>query len=352
MAGLSRAGRTGALLINLGTPDAPQTREVRRYLRQFLSDPRVIDLPGPARWALLNLVILPSRPRKSAEAYRKVWGEQGSPLLSIGRQLLRGVAEQLSGIPVELAMRYGQPSIEAGLESLWSQGCQRVVALPLYPQYASSSTASTVAELYRVAATRLDPQSLHVLEPFFAEPSFIEAWGEVAGPILSEFEPDHVLFSYHGLPERQLKKSDPSGQNCLIAEGCCDQLTALNARCYRAHCLATSRALIQRLDLTEDNTSTSFQSRLGRTPWLRPFTDHVLPELAQSGIEKLAVMCPSFVADCLETLEEIGIRGKDMFVAAGGKDLRLVPSLNATPPWVDAVAGYIKQALPKDAEIV
>jgi len=336
---------TGLLLVNLGTPDAPDTPSVRRYLRQFLSDPRVIDINPVGRAALLNLVILPFRPSKSAEAYRKIWGTDGSPLLTHSRALTTAVRARLGdGWRVELAMRYGNPSIEASLTALRSAGCDRVVVLPLYPQYSSAATGSTVEEVCRVAGALWVTPMLTFVGAFYDDARFVDAFAAVGRPLLDTGRYDHVLFSYHGLPERQTQRTDETGAHCLRRTDCCDAIVAANRHCYRAQCFATTRALVAKLGLADGSYSTSFQSRLGRTPWIRPFTDEVVRELAQKGVKRLAIYSPSFVADCLETLEEIGLRAKEDFVAHGGEELTLIPSLNATAPWVEAVAGLALDA--------
>ena len=335
----------GLLLVNLGTPDEPTAPAVRRYLRQFLSDPRVLDIHPVGRAALLNMVILPRRPAQSAAAYRKIWDPtRGSPLLFHSQDLAQQVGERLgAGWRVELAMRYGNPSIEAALERLRATGADEIVVLPLYPQYAASSTGSSLEEVYRIAAARWNTPSIAAVPPFYDEESFIAAFAAVGRPVLEREKPDHVLFSFHGLPERHMRKSDESGRHCLASASCCDRVDGVNRNCYRAQCYATARALAAALALDEKGWSVSFQSRLGRTPWIRPYTDVVLDELAARGIKRLAVFCPAFVADCLETLEEIGIRAREQFRAAGGDDLFLVPSLNSSPGWVDAVVDLARR---------
>ena len=328
---------TGLLLINLGTPDAPTTPAVRRYLREFLSDPRVLDIGAVGRALLLNVIILPTRPGKSAHAYRQIWdAERGSPLLAHSKDLARGVAQALGDDwHVELAMRYGAPSIASGLEAL--RGCDRIVAMPLYPQHAASSTSTTNARVMELASASWDVAALDLVPAFHDDPAFIDAWVEVARPALDAANADHVLFSFHGLPERQIKKS---GDAACLTTGCCDRATTPRT-CYRAQCYATARALASRLAIA--SSTVCFQSRLGRTPWITPHTDVVLDELAAKGVKRLAVMCPAFVADCLETLEEIGLRARAQFKAAGGDELVLVPSLNATPKWIDAVAAIARR---------
>jgi len=335
--------RTGVLLVNLGTPDAPRPAEVRRYLREFLGDPRVLDMPALARWLLLHLVILPRRPRAAARAYAKIWTPQGSPLRVHGEALGAALARELGGdYVVALGMRYGRPSLREAAERLVEANVARILALPLFPQYSEAATGSAQAKL-REELARLESPPVSVLPPFYAEPRYVAALAEVTRPQLAAFGPDHVLFSYHGLPERQVRASDPTGSHCLAAPTCCDAISAPNARCYRAHCFATTRAVAGALRLAPGASSTSFQSRLGGTPWIRPFTDEVLPELAARGVRRLAVLCPSFVADCLETLEEIGIRAAEQWQALGGEALRLVPSLNAEPVWVRTIAAWVRE---------
>jgi ferrochelatase len=338
--------RTGILLVNLGTPDAPETAPVRRYLRQFLSDPRVIDIHPVGRAALLHLVILPFRPAKSAAAYRKIWTPEGSPLLVHGRALVDRVRERLPEVPVELGMRYGNPSIASAIAKLSEQRCDRLVVLPLYPHYAASSTGSTIAELARIVGELWTTPFTSVLPPFYDHPGFLAAFAAIARERFAGAAPDHVLFSFHGLPERQVVRcADP--RVCLASPSCCDAIVPANRNCYRAQCHVTARELASLLELGEqgERWSIAFQSRLGRTPWIKPYTDEVLPALAKRGVRKLAVMCPAFVADCLETLEEIGMRANEEFRAAGGQELVLVPSLNSHPLWVDAVEGMLRSAL-------
>jgi ferrochelatase len=331
---------TGLLLSNLGTPDEATTPAVRRYLKQFLSDPRVLDIGAVGRWALLNLFILPTRPAKSAAAYRKIWGE-GSPLLRHGRALQTAVQAKLgSEWLVELGMRYGEPSIEGALDRLRKRGVDRIVFFPLYPQYAASSTGSSIEELYRIAGTRWVTPTIATVEPFYDDAGFIRAFAEIGNETIGKANADYALFSYHGLPERQVVKTDDTGAHCLRSATCCDAIVEANRNCYRAQCYATTRAMVAAMKLAIPH-SVSFQSRLGRTPWIKPYTDLVLPELAQKGVKRPVVLCPAFVADCLETLEEIGVRANEQWRALGGDTLTLVPSLNASPTWVDAVVELV-----------
>jgi ferrochelatase len=329
--------RTGLLLINLGTPDAPTTSAVRRYLREFLGDPRVLDIHPALRALLLYLIILPRRPALSARAYASIWdAKRGSPLLYHSRDLAAAVAETLGADwHVELAMRYGEPSIGDALDAFARGDVERIVVLPLFPQYASSSTGTAQARVMELAGQRWNVPALDFVPAFYNDPGFVAAFEHVARPVLAEFRPDHVLFSFHGLPVRQIVKTDRDRTVCFQHKACCDQLT--NPHCYRAQSFATARALASRLEIAADRYTICFQSRLGRTPWIEPYTDHVIDRLGKSGTKRVAVLCPAFVADCLETVEEIGIRARAQFKAAGGDELILVPSLNATSPWVDAV---------------
>lgn len=334
----------GVLLINLGTPASPAVGDVRRYLREFLSDPRVIDLPAPARWLLLNLVILPFRPRQSAAAYRQIWTERGSPLLFHGQDLARKLHRTL-GAPVELGMRYQEPSIATALKKLGAHPpgkLAQIVALPLFPQFSGAAWASAVEKLHTEARLLEDLPPVEVVPPFYDAPAFVDALAATAIPHLAMFDAHKILMSFHGLPVRHLHKADlAGGQHCLSNPDCCDQMSPANHYCYRAQCHATARALARKLRLEDDAYEVTFQSRLGRTPWIEPHTDRRLAELPKEGVKRLLVLCPSFVADCLETLEEIGIRGRETFLAAGGEDLRLVPCLNSTQAWVDGVVKLV-----------
>jgi len=335
----------GLLLVNLGSPDEPTAPAVRRYLREFLSDPRVIDIHAAGRWLLLNLVILPFRPAKSAAAYRKVWLDDGSPLLVNSRALEREVRSRLgAGWKVELAMRYGKPSIADGLARLNAAAVDDIVVLPLYPQYAASSTGSTLEEVFDRSGERWVVPNLAIVPPFYDDAGYLDAFAAVGKPVLAADTYDHVLFSFHGLPERQVVKTDETGGHCLKSASCCDAIVPANRNCYRAQCYATARQLAGRLGLGAEGYGVSFQSRLGRTPWIRPYTDIVLPELAKKGKKRLAIFCPAFVADCLETLEEIGIRAREQWEGLGGERLTLVPSLNAVPEWSHAVAELARRA--------
>jgi ferrochelatase len=337
--------RRGILLVNIGTPDAPDTKAVRRYLRQFLSDPRVLDISAVGRFLLLNLVILPRRPAASARAYRKIWTDEGSPLLVHTRALALKLEAEL-GIPVRFAMRYQNPPLAEALESMADEGIDQVVVCGLYPQYASSAGGSTTEEVFRRGGERWNVPAVTILPAFYEHPGFIDAVAAQCAPTLETMKPDKLLMSFHGLPERHCTKSDPTGSHCLKRPGCCDAIVETNRHCYRAQCYATARALAARLQLQPDQWEVAFQSRLGRTPWIRPYTDVRLQELPQEGVKRVAVVCPAFVADCLETLEEIAIRAAQDFKAHGGDELRLIPCVNSTDTWVQGLARIIRDHTP------
>lgn len=339
--------RTAVLLVNLGTPRSTSVADVRRYLAEFLSDPRVLDIHPLARALLLHGIILRSRPRRSAAAYRQIWTDAGSPLLVESERLCQRVAVLLGdAFTVALAMRYGQPAIAPALEKLLADGPERLVVVPLYPQYASAATGSTLARVFEVL-DRIGPRErrpeVRTVPAFYDDPDWLAAWADVAGDELARFQPDHVLFSYHGLPERQVTALDPSNGHCLVSDDCCAAVGPHNRACYRAQCFATTRGLVSALGIGQTPHSTSFQSRLGRTPWIRPYTDEVLPELAQRGVKRLAVLCPAFVADCLETLEEIDIRLRDQWQGLGGEAMFRVPCPNAHESFAKAVAGWVRR---------
>lgn len=344
---MEHPANVGVLLVNLGTPDGPDTASVRRYLREFLMDPRVVDIPLAARWLLVHLIILPFRPARSAEAYQTIWTERGSPLLFHGQDLAVGVQQALgTSAQVRLAMRYGSPSIAAALDGFAADGVDRVLVLPLFPQYSSAAFGSAAAQVMTLAAERWNVPNVEILPPFFDDPAFIDASVAIAARSFTEAggseRLDHVLLSFHGVPERQCQRSDPTGAHCLVRPDCCEALVAANRHCYRAQCIATARAVATALELPADRWSVAFQSRLGRTPWIRPYTDEALAELGRRGAKRIAVLEPSFVADCLETTEEIGDRGRAIFREHGGEDLVLVPCLNAEPIWVEAVAAMLR----------
>lgn len=334
----------GVLLVNTGSPDSPDVPATRRYLRQFLSDARVIDMAPIARWLLLNLVILPFRPKHSAQAYRQVWTDKGSPLIVYCQEVCDSLRERLPDATIEIAMAYGNPSLPDAMDKLIKHGVARIVIVPLFPQYASATVGSVLELAYTTAARKLNVPALSVVPPYYNNAGYLDAWAEVAGPALDAFNPDYVVMSFHGLPERHIRNCDDSGSHCLQRDDCCDHYLEGNPSCYRAHCLVTAKGIAQRLRFNDAQFKVAFQSRLGRDPWLTPATDTTVVELAKRGIQRLAVLSPAFVADCLETLEEIGLRAKEDFIENGGSDFLLVPSLNSNPLWVKTLAALIEEA--------
>jgi ferrochelatase len=338
----------GVLLVNLGSPDSPSVTDVRRYLREFLMDGRVLDVNWVTRFCIVYFAILPSRPRQSAEAYHKIWTPAGSPLVVTSRKVATHLQAQVD-LPVELAMRYQSPSIPSAVRSLAAKGVDDLLLIPLFPHYAMSSFETAVERVKEVTA-RLAPQmKVQVEPPYFDQPDYIEALVASAGDFLQK-DFDHLLFSFHGVPERQIRKSDPTGGHCLTCENCCEVASPAHATCYRAQCFKTVDAFVKRSGLPRSKYSISFQSRLGRHPWLKPYTDLELPKLAANGVRKLLVICPAFVSDCLETLEEIGMRARQTFLEAGGTEFALIPCLNEHPLWLEALRKMVERFTDPAAE--
>lgn len=334
--------RVGVLLINLGTPAGPDKRSVRGYLAEFLSDPRVIDLPTPLRQILVYGIILPFRPRTSAHAYRQIWTKDGSPLLLYSQQLAHSLSAALGEtFAVELGMRYGNPGIAAALRRLRERGCQKLLILPLFPQYSSAATGSALAKTLEELQKNTDIPAVSWINSFFDHPGFIEAWRSLITRHTPAEEPEMWIFSYHGLPVRHLDKRGCATSECLARVDCA-RADDNNHLCYRRQCFTTSRLLAEALGLPPSRYRVAFQSRLGRTPWITPYTDHLLTELSDQGIKRIAIVCPSFVADCLETLEEIGIRARQQWQNLGGNHFNLLPCLNADDTWVKALSEIIK----------
>lgn len=337
--------KTGLLLINLGSPDAPEPRAVARYLREFLGDKHVITLPAPLRWLLVNAIIAPFRSKKSAHAYQQIWTEAGSPLVVTSRRLATKVGALLADrAVVALGMRYGNPTIELAFQELKAAGVGEVVVLPLYPQFAASSTVTAVEEALRVGEGLGFRGKIRVIEQFFAYPAFIESVASRTRQVLTDFQPQHLVISFHGLPNSAIGRACGSAPSCLASmssrEAECAEVGLANERCYRAHSYATARALVASLGLERGAYTVSFQSRLSQK-WIRPFTDEVIAKLALAKIKRVAVVCPSFVADCLETLEEIAMRLAEDFRAAGGEELRLVPCPNDGDDFAKALSDLV-----------
>jgi ferrochelatase len=334
----------GLILVNLGSPDSYQVKDVKKYLREFLMDERVIDAPYLVRKMIVEGLILPFRPAKSAEAYASVWMKNGAPL----KVLTEGFKEELQhlvDLPIAVAMRYGQPTPAAALQVIDSMAgdLQEVWIAPLYPHYAMSSYETALLYV-KNEIQKINPGlKLHILQPFYQEEGYIDSLAQSIQPYL-EAEFDHLLFSYHGLPVRHLRKSDPTGGHCYKTEGCCDRQSPAWQFCYKHQVIQTTKLTASQLGLTPARHSYSFQSRLGQDEWIKPFTIERLENFPKEGVKKLLVVCPAFVADCLETLEEMAIRGKETFMAAGGESFHLIPCLNTFSPWVKTFAGYCNEA--------
>ncbi|MEO6221011.1 MAG: ferrochelatase [Ginsengibacter sp.] len=340
---MSNAIRKGILLMNLGSPDSTEVGDVKKYLNQFLMDERVIDKSWLMRALLVKGIIIPFRAPKSAEAYKTIWTKEGSPLVVLTRQLQAALQNKIEE-PVEIAMRYGNPSPGAAFEALLQRepGIEEVIALPLYPHYAMSSYETAVEYTKEIYRKKKYSFRLNFVEPFYNETTYINALAEVFRPYLQN-EYGHLLFSYHGVPARHIRKSDVTGCHCLQVENCCEVASPAHAHCYRHQVFATTRLVTEKLNIPKEKYSVSFQSRLGKG-WLTPFTDIRLKEMPSEGIKKLLIVCPAFVSDCLETLEEIEIRGKEIFMESGGESFTMIPCLNTHPLWVKTVAGYVSDS--------
>lgn len=328
--------------MNLGSPDSTRVKDVRRYLNEFLMDERVIDMSYLARLLLVKGIIVPLRAPKSAAAYQSIWTKKGSPLTVISRQLEQAVQEQVKE-PVALAMRYGSPAPWTAYDELLKKvpDLEEVVLVPLYPHYAMSSYETAVEYAKEIHAKKKYKFRLTIIPPFYNEPVYLHALAESIKPFLQQ-EYDQILFSYHGIPERHVKKSDVTGSHCLKVNDCCNVDSPAHATCYRHQCFTTTRLTAEKLGIPASKYRLSFQSRLGRDPWLQPYTAERLAQLPGEGVKKLLVLCPAFVSDCLETLEEMGVEGKEIFLHAGGESFTLIPCLNIHPLWVRAVAGYVQ----------
>ena len=357
--------KKAVLLVNLGSPDSPSVPDVRRYLREFLMDGRVLDAPWPVRFGVVNFTILPKRPEESAHAYQKIWTAEGSPLVVTSRRVRKALEQRLN-IPVELAMRYQNPSIDNAVEKLAAQGIEELLLIPLFPHYAMSSFETAVERVKSAVEKIARGMLLHVQPPYYNLPDYIDALVASAKPYLHnlglldlndpvpkvpEFHAghDHLLFSYHGLPERHMRKADKTGCHCLKVENCCEVPSPAHATCYRAQCIQTTKAFVAKAGIPKEKFSIAFQSRLGKEPWLQPYTDKEIVHQARRGVKRLLVICPAFVSDCLETLEEIGMRGQETFREAGGDELTLIPCLNEHPAWFKALENMVTARWPEAA---
>lgn len=332
----------GVLLVNLGSPESPTPKDVKPYLDEFLMDKYVIDVPFLLRALLVRGIILRKRPEESAHAYSKIWWDEGSPLIVLSKRLLAKVAP-LSNVPVALAMRYGNPSIESGLQQLSDKGVTDVLLFPLYPQYAMASTLTILVLAEEIRKKKFPHMRFTDVPAFYNKPDYITALSNSIKKGLEGFEYDHLLFSYHGIPERHIRKTDVTKSHCKIDGSCCVTESAAHAFCYRHQCYETTRLVVEKLGLPKDKYSLTFQSRLAGDKWLEPYTDVEINNMPAKGIKSLAVVTPAFVSDCLETLEEIAMRANEDFKEHGGENFLAVPCLNDTEEWVGVVANWINE---------
>ncbi len=332
----------GVLLINLGSPDSPNPKDVKKYLNEFLMDGRVIDVPYLLRAFLVKGIILNTRPKKSAEAYQKIWWEEGSPLIVISERFQEKVRERAK-VPVALGMRYGSMSIKKGLKELHDQGVDEVLAVPLYPHYAMSSTETVIEKTKEEQKKHFPNMNLTIVPSFYNHPDYIRVLSEKIKSNIEGVDYDHILFSYHGIPERHIRKTDPTKSHCKIDGSCCNTPSKAHEFCYRHQCFETTKKVVEYLNLPEGKYSNSFQSRLGGDPWLKPYTDFEFERLPKEGKKNLVVITPAFVADCLETLEEIAMEGEEEFKEAGGEEYKHVPCLNDDDSWVKVMTRWINE---------
>ena len=333
----------GVLLINLGSPDSTKTKDVRKYLDEFLMDKRVIDIPFWKRWLLIKGIILNVRPKKSAAAYKKIWWEEGSPLVVISERFVKKVAGNTE-IPVALAMRYGSMSIKKGFEELAEKGVNEILIIPLYPHFAMSSTETVLVKAEEIRKEFYPNIKTTEIPHFYNEPRYIKVMSDNIKNHLKSFDYDHILFSYHGIPERHILKTDPTKNHCKIDGSCCEKPSIAHKTCYRHQCFETTKEIAKQLNLKEGTYSNSFQSRLLKDPWLKPYTDFEFDRIPkEEGKQKMAVVTPAFVSDCLETLEEIAIEGKEQFLEGGGTDYKHIPCMNDNDDWVAVMNTWIDE---------
>jgi ferrochelatase len=335
--------KRAVVLMNLGSPDSTRVKDVKKYLDEFLMDGRVIDKPWLFRALLVKGIIVPFRAPKSAEAYKSVWTPQGSPLIVFSKQLEDALQKEVED-PVAIAMRYGNPSPKAVFDQLAENNpdLEEVLAIPMYPHYAMSSYETAVEFAREVHKKHGYSFKLTTIKPYYNNEAYIEALAESFRPHL-EKEYDQVLFSYHGVPERHIRKGDITGNHCLNSPDCCNTASPAHQYCYRHQCWTTTKLVSEKLGIPANKLGFSFQSRLGRDPWLQPYTAARLEELPKEGVKKLVVACPAFISDCLETLEEIAMEGREIFLHAGGESFEMVPCLNVHPSWVAVLAGWIRE---------
>ena len=334
--------KQGVILLNLGSPDSTSTPDVRNYLKEFLMDGRVLDIPFLIRWLIVHCFILPRRPQQSAEAYQSVWTDNGSPLIVTSLKQQKALQAKLD-IPVALGMRYGNPSTEAAIDELINKGVDDLFIIPLYPHYAMSSYETAGVYLNKILKKKKVSMRTRLLPPFYKDDTYISALVDSAKPYLENSDFDRLIFSFHGIPERHILKGDPSKSHCLKSEDCCQKCNPAQATCYRHQCTQTVQAFVDKMGLPKEKYFLSFQSRLGRDPWLQPYTDKTIEKHAEDGYKKIKVICPAFTTDCLETLEEIAMEGKEIFEEAGGEHFEHIPCLNENESFIEFLAGKVRE---------
>jgi len=336
--------KKGILLVNLGSPDSPTPKDVKKYLGEFLMDERVIDLPFVARTALVKGIILKTRPKQSAAAYKKIWWDEGSPLIVISERLQSKIQKQVD-VPVALAMRYGSMTIKKGLQELVDKGVEEVLIFPLYPQFAMATTETITVFAEELRKEHFPQLKIESFPAFYNKADYIEVLSHSIKNHLEGKNYEYLLFSYHGVPERHIKKSDVTKSHCKIDGSCCVTPSKAHEFCYRHQCLEVTRLVAQKLQLKEGAYSSSFQSRLGFDPWLQPYTDRTIERLAKQGVKNMAIVTPAFVSDCLETLEEIAMEGKEIFHEMGGNAFTTIPCLNDDDEWANLLAKWVNNWL-------
>tara|TARA_Y100000768_G_C23972387_1_gene681223 strand:+ start:711 stop:1730 length:1020 start_codon:yes stop_codon:yes gene_type:complete len=334
----------GLLMINLGSPDSTSIPDVKKYLDEFLMDKRVIGKSYIFRWILVKLIILNTRPKKSAKAYKKIWWKEGSPLIVLSERLFNKVEKALD-IPAALAMRYGSISINKGINKLVNKGINEILVLPLYPHYAMSSYETVVEKVKEEVNDNFPDVKIKIVPPFYQNDQYIDLLSSKIFNTIKKIQYDHILFSYHGIPVSHLKISDTTNNHCYKTKDCCNVKSAAHETCYKHQVLETTKLVVEKLNIGEDKYSNSFQSRLPNEPWLKPYTDSELVRLAKAGKKRLVIVTPAFVTDCLETLEEIAMEGKEEFIEAGGEQYSYVPCLNDDENWAKLISDWTKDYL-------
>ncbi|RNC88488.1 MAG: ferrochelatase [Winogradskyella sp.] len=335
--------KKGILLVNLGSPDTPEPKDVKRYLGEFLMDERVIDVPLWARTLLVKGIILNTRPKASAKAYKKIWWEEGSPLIVLSERLQNKVKEKVN-YPVALAMRYGSLTLKKGLQELVDQGCKEIKTIPLYPQFAMATTETIDVKIDELVSEHFPNIKITKTPAFYNREDYINALSDSIAEQLDGLDYEHILFSYHGVPERHIRKSDITKGNCKMNGKCCFKKgSEQHEFCYRHQCEITTINVAKKLKLKNNSYSTTFQSRLGFDPWLKPYTDRTIERMGKDGIKKMAIVTPAFVSDCLETLEEIAMEGEEIFHEVGGEEFTVIPCLNDRDDFAQVLVNIIEE---------